>query len=64
MRTRWEYTCISSTESSLNYSHLVEVLNEMGKEGWELIAVSSPLATLTRTSAENRLTYWMKRPLE
>jgi len=67
MNNRWEYTCVSVTESSLNYADLVNHLNKMGKEGWELVGIASPvghLAGVAGRDIENRLTYWMKRPLD
>jgi len=67
MRTRWEYTCCSVTESSLNYTDLIKHLNELGREGWELVGVGCPGATvegLSGRTVNNKLTYWMKRPLE
>ena len=67
MKTRWEYTCCSVTESSLNYTDLVKHLNELGSEGWELVAVSSPGAEIqgfAGRTINHKLTYWLKRPLE
>jgi hypothetical protein len=67
MSARWEYTCCSVTESSLNYVDVIEHLNRLGLEGWELVAVSSPLSTIegmAGRSVNHKLTYWLKRPLD
>jgi hypothetical protein len=67
MKTRWEYTCCSVTESSLNYSDLIKHLNELGREGWELVGISSPVGDavgIIDRTVHNLLTYWLKRPLE
>jgi hypothetical protein len=62
---RWEYTCCSVTEASLNYTDLINHLNKLGLEGWELVGVSAPQATsegILAHSINNKLTYWLKRP--
>jgi hypothetical protein len=67
MKTRWEYTCCSVAEASLNYTDLLKHLNELGREGWELVSISSPGGTLkgiTGRTLNSELTYWMKRPLD
>jgi hypothetical protein len=67
MKTRWEYTCCSVTESSLNYSDLLKHLNKLGSDGWELVGISSPhgnTAGIIERTVNNQLTYWLKRPLE
>jgi hypothetical protein len=67
MKTRWEYTCCSVAEGSLNYTDLLKHLNELGREGWELVGISSPggvLKGITGRALNNKLTYWMKRPLD
>ena len=67
MKTRWEYTCCSVTEASLDYSDLVKLLNELGGEGWELVGISSPIANIEGLAGRTfhyKLTYWLKRPLD
>jgi hypothetical protein len=64
---KWEYTCCSVTEASLEYIDLVNYLNKLGAEGWELVGIAAPLATaegLTGRAVSNKLTYWLKRPVE
>jgi hypothetical protein len=67
MKTRWEYTCCSVTEPSLNYTDLLKHLNELGKEGWEMVGISCPecnIEGLSGRTLHNKLTYWLKRPLD
>jgi len=62
---KWEYTCCSVTEASLVYTDLLNHLNKLGHEGWELVGIASPIATAdayTARSVHNQLTYWLKRP--
>jgi hypothetical protein len=62
---KWEYTCVSIPEPNLDYTELVEHLNKLGLEGWELISISSPMAVTggyQGTAISNKLTYWLKRP--
>ncbi len=61
---QWEYTCFSVTESSLEYSDVVTHLNKLGLEGWELVEIASPVATIEGVdgrSVNNKLTYRLKR---
>jgi hypothetical protein len=65
MRTRWEYTCCSTKDPNLNYTDLIEHLNGLGREGWELVGIASPMSTSEAGRAfEYALTYWFKRPLD
>jgi|KBSMisStandDraft_5_1062788.scaffolds.fasta_scaffold1002523_2 hypothetical protein len=64
---KWEYTCCSITEASLVYTDLVNHLNKLGQEGWELTGIANPLGTsegLIGHTINNQLTYWLKRPIE
>jgi hypothetical protein len=64
---KWEYTCCSVTEPSLLYTDLLNHLNKLGEEGWELVGIAAPLAThegIAGQTIKHQLTYWLKRPKE
>jgi hypothetical protein len=51
---KWEYQ-VMPTGTSINYASLRTVLNEQGKEGWELVAT---------TTIDNQLHCIFKRPAQ
>jgi hypothetical protein len=52
--TGWEYRSVFSTSGSLGY-----VLNDLGGQGWELVAVD---VTATNRTGLKGVTYYLKRP--
>src|SRR5690349_19626191 len=53
---RWEYLCLASGKR--------EDLNLAGQRGWELVAVTAEVYTLTGSYTQSTLTYCFKRPLD
>lgn len=53
-RTGWEYKSVVSSSGSLEY-----VLNDLGAQGWELVAVD---VTATDQSGFKGAKYYLKRP--
>lgn len=62
MKTKWEYKLVEATSAGLrqdgafnNAVRMADQANELGREGWELCAV---------TADGGGFTYFFKRPLE
>jgi hypothetical protein len=61
---QWEHICVVAGEDSApdeaeNEISIQTYLNQMGRSGWELAAVTTRLRT---GSAESCFVYWLKRP--
>lgn len=54
VRSNWEYKSVFSTSADLAY-----VLNDLGSQGWELIAID---VTSTDNNGFKGKTYFLKRP--
>ena len=60
---KWEYKTIAFGKSGIFKAKfdLDEILNELGNEGWELVAMVTPVSGWTMTSEELFATFKRKK---